>query len=256
MSSLMVLLTEPIHGDSDFHYDFDEFASIKIAISNGNDFKDEFSKGIYYLNSYYLKPISFYATLKSVELNDSDPLELFSREDPESIFEVAKRKRNVSRKDFQKCEPLNLYNYATTIQGEQRFLSYYRVLEFFMEQALIKRANKLRFNNLISDEELVKELSIRKEEEQLKTLLKEVLSHNKKTKLINYCLHRQIIEERRVDKIAVQLYRFRNSIVHAKEKETLNTNFPNPFELNNDLSIWITIADELARACIMKLNTK
>lgn len=256
MSSLMVLLTEPIYRVSDYHYDFDKFASIKIGISNGNNFKDEFSKGIYYLNSYYLKPISFYASLKSVEFNDDDPLDLFSTDDTESIFEVAKRKRNVKRKDFQKCEPLNLYNYATSIKGEQRFLSYYRVLEFFMEQAFIKRAHKLRFDDAISDEELVTKLSIRKEEEQLKILLKEVLSQSKKGKLINYCISKGIVEKRSIDKIAVKLYKFRNSIVHAKEKEVLNTNFPDPFELNSNLNIWISITEKLARECIMELNTK
>lgn len=256
ISSLMVLLTEPIHRDSDYHYDFTEFASIKMNVASGLDYKDEFIKGIFYLNSCYLKSIAFYAQLKSVAFDDSDPLELFSRDDPESIFKGAKRKRNIKRKDFRKSEPLKLYNYATTAKVEQRFLSYYRVLEFFMEQAIIQRANKLRLDSSVSDEDLVKELSIQKEEEQLKTLLKTVLSQSKKSKLLNYCLHKKIITERKFDKIASELYRYRNSIVHAKEREIMNTNFPNPFEINTNLNGWIYITDELAKECIMKLNSK
>lgn len=256
ISSLMVLLTEPIHRHSDYHYDFYEFASIKMVVANGIDYKNEFIKGIYYLNSYYLKSIAFYAQLKSVALNNDDPLELFSRDDPETIFEVAKRRRNIKRKDFQRCEPLNLYNFATSAIGEQRFLTYYRVLEFFMEQALIERAKKLRLDSSVSDEDLIKELSVRQEEDQLINLLKTVLTQSKKSNLLNYCLHKGIIAERKFEKIGTELYRFRNSIVHAKERELSTTNFPNPFELNTKLDNWIYITDELARECIMKLNSK
>ncbi len=256
ISSLMVLLTEPIHRDSDYYYNFHEFASLKMKVTSGLDFKNEFIKGVFYLNSYYLKPIAFYAQLKSFALNNDDPLELFSRDDPDSIFNVAKRKRNIKRKDFHRCEPLNLYNYATSAMGEQRFLSYYRVLEFFMEQALIERAKCLRLDSSVSDEELIKELSVRQEEDQLINLLKTVLTQPRKSRLLNYCLHKGIITERKFEKIGTELYRFRNSIVHAKEKELSNTNIPNPFELNSKLYKWIYITDELARECIMRLNSK
>ncbi len=255
-SSLMVLLTEPIYRDSDYYYDFNEFASIKMSIPKGADYKDEFTKGIFYLNSYYLKPISFYAQLKSIEFDDGDPLELFSRSDPESVFNVTTRKRNFKRKDFNKCEPLHLYNFATTTKGEQRFLSYYRVLEFFMDQALLMRANSIRYDKSISDEDLVTEIKIRNEQEQLNVLLKTILSTSKRSKLIDYCLHKGFIQVRRFDKICNELYKFRNSIVHAKERELINTRFPNPFEKDDRLMSWIYIVSEIAKECIMKLNSK
>jgi len=256
ISSMMVLLTEPIHRVSHEHYDFFNFASIKMAITSGLDYKNEFTKGIFYLNSCYLKPIHFYAQLKSIAFNNDDPLELFSRDDPESFFKIAKRSRTIKRKDFIKCEPLNLYNYATVVKGEQRFFAYYRVLEFFMEQAIIHRAKNLRTDLKISDEDLVKELCARNEEEQLIILLKEVLSQSKKNKFLNYCQIKNIITQKKIENIASALYKYRNSIVHAKERQIANTNFPDPFDINTKLHYWVYIVGELARECIMKFNTK
>ena len=154
-----------------------------MVLSTDKSFKDEFSKGLYYLNSHYLKPISFYAKLKSLEFANYDPLELFSGVEPRKVFEVAKRQRNIKRNDFQKIEPIVLYNYAISVQNEQRFLSYYRVLEFFIEQALIKRTGELRCDSNISDEQLIQEINLKSEEKQLSNLLNVLLTPIKKRKL-------------------------------------------------------------------------
>ena len=114
----------------------------------------------------------------------------------------------------------------------------------------------MRVDSSVSDEELVKELSVRQEEDQLINLLKTVLTQSKKNRLLNYCLHKGIITGNKFEKIGTELYRYRNSIVHAKERELSNTNFPNPFEINPKLHNWIYVTDELARECIMKLNSK
>jgi len=256
ISPLMVLLTEPVYGDRDWHYDFNQFASIKMVVQTGTNFKDEFSKAVYYLNSHYLKKIGFYAKLKRLTLGDEDPLGLFSGEDPEEIFKVAKRIRNRKRDNFISVIPINLYNAAFRNTGTFRFLSFYRVLEFFMEQALIERAKTLRKDNTVSEIELIKELSIHTEKEQLINLCKSVTTPYKKGRMMGYCMNKGIIGSREFKKIPVKLYRYRNSLVHAKEKKIIETNIPTPFESIPNDSTWIYIVEELARECMNKLNKK
>jgi len=256
ISPLMVLLYEPIHGESDFHYDFEEFASIKMVVETVTDYKEEFSKAIYYLNSHYLKPISFYAKLKrlSFSRDEDDPLGLFSGEDHEEIFKVAKRVRNRQRNNFLSVTPLCLYNEAFENKGTFRFLTFYRILEFFMEQAVIATAKTLRHDTNITEIELIRELSIRTEEDQLINLFKSVTTSSKRRKLIDYCSAKGLISERKFIQIPTQLYQYRNSLVHAKEKEINRTNIPNPFEDIPDNEVWTYIAEEVARVCIGKLN--
>lgn len=256
MSPLMVLLTEPVFGDSDLHYDFSEFATVKMIIEPETDYKNEFSKALYYLNSHYLKPIGFYGKLKRLTLRDEDPLGLFSGEDSSAIFNVAKRTRNRKRDNFINIAPINLYNAAFKNTGTYRFLSFYRVLEFFMEQALIERAKVLRNDNTVSEIELIKELSIRTEEEQLINLIKSITTSYKKGKMMDYCIFNGIINVREFKSIPKKLYQYRNSLVHAKEKEITRTNIPSPFEnIPNEIT-WINIVEEFARECIKKLNRK
>lgn len=256
MSNLMVMLTEPIYGEADFHYDFDWFATVKMIVNNADNYKEEFSKALFYLNSHYLKPISFYAKLKNLEFENEDPLGLFSGEDPEEIFKVAKRVRNRSRQNFTHSEPLDLYNEAFLNVGTQRFLSFYRVLEFFMEEALIDLTSKLRHDTDISEIELLRRISIRSEEEQLINLLKTITSRYQKQKFINYCDHKKIISKREFEQIAIQLYEHRNSLIHAKESELHRTKIPSPFDKRPENEIWIKIVEELARNSITKLNAK
>jgi hypothetical protein len=254
-SSLMVLLTEPLFRESDYHYDFEKFASIKILIENDLSYESEFVKGLYYLNSHYLKPIGFYAEIQSVELVINDPLGLYADENAEAVFAVARRKRNLKRKDFQSCEPLKLYNFASSVTGEQRFLSYYRVLEFFMEQAVLLQIQRIRYDSSVTEKELQNLVSLRQEEPQLLNLLKTILTPSRKKKLINYCIKNRLIEAHKIEKVSSELYGFRNSVVHAKQKEMSKTIFPNPFEENYKLNRWIYVVSELSQECIAKLNT-
>lgn len=53
-SELMVLLTEPIFYERKKHYNFKDFASLKMNIVENKDYEKEFIKGLFYLNSHYL----------------------------------------------------------------------------------------------------------------------------------------------------------------------------------------------------------
>jgi len=225
-----------------------------MNIIDGKDYKSEFVKAIYYLNSHYFKSIDYFVTLNKLSIEIDEEFDYFDKDDPTKIFKSLKRTRHVVRKDLLKQEPLNLYNSAMNYEGESRFLLLYRVLEFFMNEALKKLSEKLRYDNSISSEELIIKLSIRDEEAQLQNLLSNVTSAKEKAKLSKFCKETELISLENFNKIGSKLYSFRNSIVHAKEKEIERTRFPNPFENNDEVRNWNNVLDLIARKSIMKLN--
>ena len=255
ISNLMVLLTEPIYSDNNIgFYDFDRFATIKLSLNDGLDYKEEFCKALYYLNSYYLKPIGFHATLMRLDSSDDDPLDILYENEVEDVFKKASRKRNFKRKNFISIEPLNLYNEAMGKHGEQRFMLLYRILEFFISRAIKKKIVDMRYDTTISEEEILKAISLKNEEQQLSNLLKEVLTPSNKRRLSEFCNSNGLIDGSEFNKVCMSLYAYRNSLVHAKETEIERTSFPDPFEDKEHTNLWANIVDEIARKCIKKYN--
>lgn len=257
ISNLMVLLTEPIYNENNSaHYDFNRFASIKFSLVEGLNFKEEFCKALYYLNSHYLKPTGFHASLMRLELSYDDPLDIFYENEIEDIFQKASRKRKRTRKDFASIEPLNLYNESTYKQGEQRFLMLYRILEFFISRAILGKIESMRYDSNISSSEILRSINLKSEEQQLSNLLDEALSSGQKNKLRKFCFSNNLIDSDDFKKVCESLYTYRNSLVHAKETEINRTTFPNPFEDREQINKWLYIVDEVARRCIKKYNEK
>lgn len=254
VSPLLVLLMEPIYYKRKYYFGFSSFASVKMIVENESDYKGQFNKALYYLNSHYLKKIGFYATIRHLELKEEDPLGIFFENDIEDVFLNATRVRIRKRNDFVKSEPLALYNCAQSKVDEQRFLLLYRILEFFMEKAKVFKLKALRYNNEISESELIELVDLKNEEKQLENLLNEAISSSLKKKFTDYCLHHKLINSKDFKCIYKQLYKFRNSMVHAKESEVTTTRFPDPFENSTNINKWIYIADEIARICINKYN--
>jgi hypothetical protein len=254
VTPLLVLLMEPIYYKRKYYYGFSSFASIKMIVDNDADYKNQFNKALYYLNSHYLKKIGFFATIRHLELKEEDPLGIFEDRDIDDVFQEATRVRTRKRNDFIKIEPLALYNYSQSKVDEQRFLLLYRILEFFMEKAKVVKLKSIRYDNKISENELIDLVDLRNEEKQLENLLNEAISLSLKKKLTDYCFHHKLINTKDFKHIFKQLYKFRNSIVHAKESEVNVTIFPDPFEDNSNLNKWIYIVDEISRICINKYN--
>lgn len=125
-----------------------------------------------------------------------------------------------------------------------------------MERAKERKLHELRFDNSITEAEIVKILDLRNEEKYLEMLLKESITGSFKQKLTNYAFHKGLIDESNFPKLVRQLYKFRNAIVHAKERQIQDTIIPNPFEENLIIDNWIYIIDEISRKCIKKYNTK
>ena len=252
-SPLLVLLSEPIYRDSDFSYNFHNLTSMKIILKDKNlDIRNEFMKGLYYLNSFYLKPMQLYAELKSVELSYSDPLNLYSINSVEDILLSIKRTKN--KKDIKAIEPLKLYNHAQLCKKEEKFLFLYRVFEFFMYEVWLEKIKKIRMDTSITENELIKTIEQKKEEYQLIALLTGAISQNSKNKIIKYAQTHKFIRDNNYESLIKALYKFRNSIVHAKEKQIQETIIPDPFHANSVIDPWIVIVDELAIKCIEKYN--
>lgn len=257
ISNLMVLLTEPIYSDNNSaHYDFDRFASIKFSIDACSNFQDEFCKALFYLNSSYLRPTGFHAKLMRLEIPSRDPLDIFYENDIEDIFKKASRKRNNKRKDLISVEPINLYNEAMFKVGEQKFLSLYRILEFFISRSILKRIADLRYDSSVSEEEILNLVNLRTEERQLRNLLEEVLSDHQKNQLKEFCFRNNLTQNTEFNQFVSALYAYRNSLVHAKESEINNTVFPNPFDLKEDNDKWLFVIDDLALRCIRRYNQR
>lgn len=252
-SPLLVLLTEPIYRDSDFSYNFHNITSMKIIIKDKNlDIQNEILKGLYYLNSFYLKPMQLCTKLKSIEFLVSDPLDLYSNKTVEDILQPIKRTK--IQKDLNSTEPLQLYNHALSCKNEEKFLFLYRVLEFFMHKARVENLKKIRIDMNITEDELIKIVEQRNEENQLSTLLIEAIPLNLKNKIIKYAQTHNLIKDNKYNSLVQALYKFRNSIVHAKEKEITRTTIPDPFNTNSVIDHWIVIVDEFAIKCIEKYN--
>ncbi len=253
-SPLFVLLNEPIYRDSDWQYDFQNFASIKVINTDKTDIKEDIIKALYYLNSHYLKPIGFAAKIYQMEIIEDDPLNLWEN-DIYDIFKKVNRVRTRTRANLISTEPLILYNQAQVTKGDEKFLYLYRILEFFMHRAKIRKVNELRFDTNVSDSQLLKIIELRNEEMQLANLLNETLTNNQKKKISRYAHHKGLIREDDFKYLAKALYKFRNSIVHAKEHQIEDTKIPDPFEQSYDVQPWIYIVDEIVIRCIRKYNT-
>jgi hypothetical protein len=253
-SQLFVMLTEPIYSISKYHYAFDEYATISLLLNNNSDYKSEIIKALYYLNSHYLKEIGFHATINNLQLESSDPLNIDYDNDISEVFKKASRTRNRIRNDFQNIEPLLLYNHALILNSDQKFLYFFRVLEFFESRAKERKLKEIRFNAAVSEKEIFEVLNLKNEEKSLEMLLNEALTDSLKNSLSDYAFNNKLITQKKFSKLINQLYKFRNSIVHAKEAQITETMIPNPFEENFKIYKWIYIVDKLAIRCIKKYN--
>ena len=252
-SPLFVLINEPIYQDRDIQYDFQNFTTIKVTHSCIKDIKDDIIKVMYYLNSHYLKSIGFVAKLYQMEIINDDPLNFWDT-DLQDIFKKINRVRTRTRTDFISMEPLKLYNQAQLLNGDEKFLYLYRILEFFMQRARIRKVNEIRYDKNISDLLLLKTIDQKNQEMLLENLLNESLNSNQKKRISGYAFNCKLILEDKYECLTKSLYKYRNSIVHAKEQQIMDTKIPDPFDQNNENQPWINIVDDIVLKCIKKYN--
>lgn len=252
-SPLFVLLTEPIYRDSELLYDFENFLTIKIFNTDENTLKDDLNKSLFYLNSFYLKPLEFVTKVNTLKCNfDSELTEdyLFDKS------EMLTRKRIRKRDDFEVIEPLSLYNRAQLQIGEVKFLYLYRILEFFMRRAQLLDIHEKRHDETIEDEELIKVFEKKGEQDRLRLLLNQVCRPTLKKRISNYAFSKKLIKNNDFSVIAKQMYGYRNSLVHAKEEAIMNTEIPDILECNSRDNFWVNIVELISLECIKKYNKK
>ena len=80
-------------------------------------------------------------------------------------------------------EPLKLYNQAQLLNGDEKFLYLYRILEFFTLRARIRKLNEIRYDKNISDLLLLKTIDQKNEEMLLENLINEALNSKQKKRI-------------------------------------------------------------------------
>lgn len=236
--------------EAKYSIELENFASIKIVINNGADYQNEFCKALYHLNRS-LGEVDLYAEMFP---EISGKYLSYSTSYNDLLVKV-KRVKNISRSNFKKVQPLKLYNNAATLKGEMRFLSLYRILEFYMETGFEKHIDSIRYDPTQSNDDLAKEFRNNREIDQLRALLTDALTDSNKKSIINYCkTHSLIQSEGNFKEVVNSLYRYRNSIVHAKEKEIDRTLITSVFDKDEEQQHWIKILENICIKCINKHN--
>ena len=256
VSPLIVLLMESHYRDSDVHPDgFSSFATVRLHGVDHKLAEASFHKALYYINSHYFKPVSLVASLRHVESDFDDPLGLFyGTSEPEEAFKKIIRRRIRKRDDFINTEPLILYNHACISSGNESFISYYRVLEFFFTRAILANIEFLKNDPSASAQDILDSVTVRNEEQQLRNLITRILTPSQKKKLFEYAKTQSLIKDAKLHDFVSGLYTFRNSLVHAKEKQLQKTTLPDPFMTNSNIKKWTYVVAVCAERAIRQLN--
>lgn len=252
VSPLFVLLFEPVYRDSDFNYNFHERVSLKILGTQVQNFKQSFTKGLYYLNSSILKRIGFIARPNSVEFDDSGPFDPWNN-DIDEVFKQIQTNKFEFKHDLISIEPLAFYNHAQQSSGHERFLYLYRILEFFMHRARVKKVSELRYKHDVDEKEIIEFIENKNEERLLFNLLDESLA-SIKTSLIESAIESKIIAQKDFKLFCTVLYKYRNSLIHAKELRITEAIIPDPFAETEYDDFWINTLDEIVIKIIRKYN--
>lgn len=256
VSDLCKFLLQPLYHDSDFLPEgLSEFASVKITNCLNNEFKDYFLKGLFYLNSHYFKPTKMVVKLQHLASeNEHETEEEIERLNSMDLDDVVGRSRTFTRNDFNSVEPLKLYSYALNQQDSDKFLAFYRIVEFFFNRFQEKKLNELRYDDHLSEKEILKQISLNRELEYIINMVNWALTDSMKSKLVDFAYHHSLIQSSNINVLSESLYEFRNSIVHAKESELDRTTIPDPFNVETQINKWIFIVRFIAERLIKELN--
>lgn len=261
ISSICVLLMNPYYSRIAHYLERglgEYFYTLKITNAPVNEHKDIIIKALYYLNTHYLRkinlPLSVFHLIPEgyEEFNESEQKET----NPDKIDKNYQRKRIFKRKDFINIEPLILFNHASTLSDENKFMGFYRVIEFFFNRALERDLEHLRYDKSISEKEIIKKVQNKDEKSLLINLLNRVLTKSDKSKLLVFLEHKGILTSNKFTNFCNTLYEYRNSLVHSKEIHISKINLPDLFNEKQQYNYWNFVIKYIAEACIKRLNLK
>lgn len=234
VSSLCKILLEPYYSKQIEYIEdrgLNEY-TIKIYDAPISQHKNLLIKTLYYLNSHYLqKNKDGYVKINNVLSDDYEEVFDDSNFDKEVNIE---RKRTRTRKDFLSIEPIILFNHASTQDKENRFLAFYRILEFFFNRALEYELKKSRLDSNVSEKKIIQTIQKKDEKHLLYTLLNNTLTSAEKKRIVSFLLSKSLIEKDKFECFCNKLYEYRNSLVHAKEYQIDLINLPDLFDENKD----------------------
>lgn len=229
-----------IFHDSEFYNDNNY--SLKLFDTNDDSMFDDIEKALFYINLYYVKNT---ATIENL------PMEYDLNAEVEDVI----RYRVRTRKDFKDIVPIKLYNYAINQRNDTRFLSFYRILEFYFPIITDIKIGELRYKTDLTNKEFLQSIKKYKSEvDSLNLLLAYVLSDNDQKRLMQILLKNKIINEKSKEKLYNALYSFRCSIVHAKSTMEETIIIPDPLGIDNKIDIWSSITKQISEKCIAKLS--
>lgn len=250
-SHLIPLLFEPFYSDDRFNQmDFNEYSSIRLVGVTHESASDVIHEALYYLNSAYLDPIKTGAQIHHLR----------TQNDLRKLIKQAKADA-VSRKRVRRREPIAnqpavlLFNRASVTYGEASFLGYFRVLEYFAQSGFEIEVQKSRRDESVPVRRLIRIVQDRSDKVQMLHLLRAVTTPTQRGRLLDYAVHHKLGHYKDFDSLAESLYKFRNSVVHAKAAEIARTLLPNPLSPENALTHWIYLAREMSMIAIRKLGS-
>lgn len=242
-----------------YYFDLDEYyehlsnsATIKIKYLNKSKPEKIPHQSLYYLNSSFFEKLNLSISLRHI-LSDYEFDEFFNlKERLTKIFKHKVQKKII----VNNIEPLIIFNHAVTLSGENQFLGFYRVLEYYFDRYKLNKIKDERFNTKISDEDLIKVVALKGEFEHLKGLLNEIVGQNSKIQICNKALEYNLIKKKDFDSLIKELYNFRNSILHSKESQIEFTDLPDQFNIFRIelLKSWSKIVKILSNIAINKFN--
>ena len=232
---------------NDIEEDFRFGWSLQIRGIGEGDLRQHVSNALFQLNSHYLRgyraSVAVHHALSRDEIVEIE-------EDPGLRLT---RKRIRKRPFLEDLAPLDLYNAASTNWGDARFLTFYRVLEFFFGRAVELEIEEMRRSERVSAAQLIARAQRRDELTQLIALVDSVLTPAARLSLDAFLARRGLIRTQDKNALPTGLYAFRNSVVHAKEQEIARIAIPNPLEAEDKpMRAWTYVVAEVARGAIRK----
>lgn len=246
-SEIIPLLFKPYYRNKD-HYqtEFQTYATLKMYGADTKDHQSLLHKAIYYLNAEYLRPIDLAAALYHL-IPPSEPFYY-------PMFDKVVSSRIIKKRNLRSIEPLIMFNLASEQYEGNRFLGYYRVLEYFFYRSLAMAVGEMRRDNRFTDQEIVNLTRKSDELASLRKLTNACTSSSKKRTLSDYAFKKGLIKTRTFDDLTKTLYDYRCGLVHAKEEQITSAVVPDPFKPNRQIEDWNVIVQELAIRAIKKYN--
>lgn len=234
----------------------ENYFSLKLKNINKDNYKKYAQEALFYINSDYIKkiinPMKFYR----LDPDYIDPLLSDDNEEIKIDISSVNRKRILSRPSFKNLELIQLYNYALTLDKYNKFINIYRIIEFYYPTARNLYLDKYRQDSQLTNEMLIKAIDRESELKNLQLILELLLTEAEKKHLIELYFSKKFIKEKNLEKFAVSLYQYRNSIVHSKSTQINTTIFQDPFTEDSEIASRNYSVEYIAKKIIKRFNVK